>query len=243
MEGNGNFTGYLDASNSVAVTQFDREQLTSLMHFPAISECLGWRTTDFEELYGDLGQWTMTKELAREVSGLYLSSHCEVWWIAELILNMSRPRADRTMSSWLLYFRNFTKFHTVSYIIWTPLWTKCARAATILSNISANACVGLTKDDNMCANPQSNWLNTFTVRASYILPILKWFPWWKLWKNGGWSLSPRNNGNNQNRNQFVFLSFGVDPLNWKSFIEIGELACSTTSWCSHGQTLNTHVRR
>ena len=32
-----------------------------------VGECLGWRTTDFEELYGDLGQWTMTKELAREV--------------------------------------------------------------------------------------------------------------------------------------------------------------------------------
>ena len=25
---------------------------------------------------------------------------------------------------------------------------------------------------------------------------------------------------NQNRNQFVFLSFGVNPLNWQSFIEI-----------------------
>ena len=37
-------------------SQFDREQLTSLIHFPVISECLGWRTTDFEELYGDLGQ-------------------------------------------------------------------------------------------------------------------------------------------------------------------------------------------
>ena len=62
------------------------------MHFPVIGECLGWRTTDFEELYGDLGQWTMTKELAREVSGFYLSSHCEVWWIAESVLNMSRSR-------------------------------------------------------------------------------------------------------------------------------------------------------
>ena len=58
--------------------QFDREQLTSWMHFPVIGECLGWRTTDYEELYGDLGQWTMTKELAREVSGFYLSSHFEV---------------------------------------------------------------------------------------------------------------------------------------------------------------------
>ena len=109
------------------------------MHFPVIGECLGWRTTDFEELYGDLGQWSMTKELAREVSGFYLSSPCEVWWIAESVLNMSRSRADGTMSSWLLYFRNFTNFHTVSYIIWTPLWTKCASAAAILFNISANA--------------------------------------------------------------------------------------------------------
>ena len=108
------------------------------MHFPVIGESLGWRTTDFEELYGDLGQWSMTKELAREVSGFYLSSPCEVWWLAESVLNMSRSRADRTMSSWLLYFRNFTNFFTVSHIIWTPLWTKCTSAAAILSNISAD---------------------------------------------------------------------------------------------------------
>ena len=38
-------------------------------------------------------------------------------------------------------------------------------------------------------------------------------------------------GKNQNRNQFVFLSFGVDPLNCQSFIEIGEMACSTTARC------------
>ena len=77
----------------------------------------------------------------REVTGFYLSSPCEVWWIAESALNMSRSRADGTMSSWLLYFRNFTNFHTVSYIIWTPLWTKCASAAAILSNISADVSV------------------------------------------------------------------------------------------------------
>ena len=59
-----------------------------------------------------------------------------IW--AESVLNMSQSRADGTMSSWLSYFRNFTNFHTVSYIIWTPLWTKCASAAAILSNISAN---------------------------------------------------------------------------------------------------------
>ena len=34
---------------------------------------------------------------------------------------------------------------------------------------------------------------------------------------------------NQNRNKFVFLSFGADPLKWRSFIEIGEMACSTTA--------------
>ena len=57
----------------------------------------------------------MTKELTREVSGFYLSSPCKVWWIAESVLNMSRSRADGTMSSWLLYFRNFTNFHTILF--------------------------------------------------------------------------------------------------------------------------------
>ena len=32
------------------------------------------------------------------------------------------------------------------------------------------------------------------------------------------------------------MSFGVDPLNWQSFIEIGEMACSTTDRCSRGHT-------
>ena len=43
----------------------------------------------------------------------------------------------------------------------------------------------------------------------------------------------------QTMNQFVILSFGVEPLNWPSFIEIGEIACSTPAWCTHGLTLNT----
>ena len=166
------------------------------MHFPVTGECLGWRTTDFEELYGDLGQWTMTKELAREVSCFYLSSHWEVWWIAESVLNMSRSRADGTMSSWLLYFRSFTNFPKVSYIIWTPLWMKCASAAAILSNISANE------------------------------------------KPGGWSISPRKN---QNRDHSVFFSFGVDPLNWQSSIEIGEVACSTTARALVDTLLIVHI--
>ena len=44
-------------------------------------------------------------------------------------------------------------------------------------------------------------------------------------------------------NQFVILSFGVDPLNWPSFIEIGEIACSTPAWCTHGLTLKTFPAR
>ena len=43
---------------------------------------------------------------------------------------------------------------------------------------------------------------------------------------------------NRNRNRFIFLSFGVDHLNWQSFIEIGEIACSTTARCSRGHATN-----
>ena len=87
----------------------------------------------------------------------------------------------------------------------------------------------------MCANPQSNRLNTIAVRASYILPIWSDFLGENQEKPGG-GLSPP--GKNQNRNQFVFLSFGVDPLNWQSFIEIDEMACSMTARCSRGHALN-----
>ena len=34
-------------------------------------------------------------------------------------------------------------------------------------------------------------------------------------------------------------SFGEDPLEWQSFIEIGEMACSKTAQCSRRHTLNT----
>ena len=77
----------------------------------------------------------------------------------------------------------------------------------------------------MCADSQSNWLNTIAVGASYIL------------------YSPRKN---QNRNHFVFLSFGVDPLNCQGFIEIGEMACSTTALCSRKHNLknkNYHPKK
>ena len=65
-------------------------------------------------------------------------------------------------------------------------------------------------------------LNTVAVRASYILPILKRLLSENPRKSGGGGLSPP--GNNDNRNHFAILSFGVDPLNWQSFIEIDELA-------------------
>ena len=48
------------------------------------------------------------------------------------------------------------------------------------------------------------------------------------------TLAPRDFFDNFQR----FFSFGVDPLNWQSFIEIGEMACSTTARCSRGHTLN-----
>ena len=92
----------------------------------------------------------------------------------------------------------------------------------------------------MCANPQSNWLNIIAVRASYILPQSD-FLGENQEKTGAGGLSPP--GKNQNRNWFVFLSFGVDPLNWRSFIEIGEMACSTTARCSRGQALKPNAVR
>ena len=70
---------------------------------------------------------------------------------------------------------------------------------------------------------QGNMLNTVAVRASYILPILKRLLSENPRKSGGeGGLSPP--GNNENRNHFAILSFGVDPLNWQSFIGIDEMA-------------------
>ena len=74
----------------------------------------------------------------------------------------------------------------------------------------------------MCANAQNNWLNTITVRASYILHFEAISLVKTKKKPGGGGLSPP--GKKQNRKQFVFFSFGLDPSNWQSFIEIGEMA-------------------
>ena len=57
-------------------------------------------------------------------------------------------------------------------------------------------------------------------------------------KNRGDGLSPP--GKSQNRNLFVFfLSIGIDPLNWQSFIEIGGMACPVLYWktLKHGSKL------
>ena len=88
---------------------------------------------------------------------------------------------------------------------------------------------------SMCTKLGSNRLNTVVLRALYILPILRQFSWQKSSKTrGGYLLPPWKI---QNRNQCVFLSFGVDPLYWLSFTEIGEMACSRPAWCTHGHAL------
>ena len=43
-------------------------------------------------------------------------------------------------------------------------------------------------------------------------------------------------GKKPKQKPLCLLGFGVDPLNWQSFIEIGEMACSTTDRCSRGHT-------
>ena len=73
---------------------------------------------------------------------------------------------------------------------------------------------------------------------SYILPIFKRFPWWKPRKARGGGLSPPRKKLKQKPKK----SYGVEPLNWQSFIEIGEMAWSTTAWCSRGHTLNKPFR-
>ena len=55
-------------------------------------------------------------------------------------------------------------------------------------------------------------------------------------KPGGWSISPRKK---PKQKPHVFLSFGGDPLNLQSFIEISEMVCSTTAQCSRGHTLKS----
>ena len=65
-------------------------------------------------------------------------------------------------------------------------------------------------------------------------------------KKQGGGLTPP--GKFQIPNHFGFWSYLVGPSIWPSFIEIGEMACITTAWSSHGHALNaclyvcTHLR-
>ena len=102
------------------------------------------------------------------------------------------------------------------------------------NRVSIGSCIHY-RYTNMCTKPGSNLLNTVVLRASYILPILRQFSWQKSSKTRGGDLPPP--WKIQNQNQCIFLSFGVDPLYWLSFIEIGEMACSRPAWCTHEHAL------
>ena len=47
-------------------------------------------------------------------------------------------------------------------------------------------------------------------------------------------------GKKPKQKPLCLLSFGVDPLHWQSFIEIGEIACSTTALCSRKHNLKNN---
>ena len=81
---------------------------------------------------------------------------------------------------------------------------------------------------------QSNRLNTIALSFIHFI-YFEAISSVKTKKNRGVGLSPP--GSNRNRNQFVCLSFGVNPLNWQSFMETGEMACSTTAGFSRRRTL------
>ena len=73
----------------------------------------------------------------------------------------------------------------------------------------------------MCANAQNNWLNTITVRASYILHFEAISLVKTKKKPGGVVYLPPEKNKTENSLSF---SFGLDPSNWQSYIEIGEMA-------------------
>ena len=87
----------------------------------------------------------------------------------------------------------------------------------------------------MCANRQSNRLNNIAVRASYILTIWSDFLGENQEKPGGGLSPPRKK---PKKKPVCLFEFWGRPLNWQSFIEIGEMACSTTARCSRGHALN-----
>ena len=119
--------------------------------------------------------------------------------------------------NFLKHIRSFASvnWQTVNQICWSLCWT-------------------FTKDVKLCVQTlkviglvPSPWeLHTFYLIQSDFSNENQEKP--------EWSISPP--GKNSNRNQFVFLSSGVYPISWQSFIEIGEMACSTTARCSRGHS-------
>ena len=102
---------------------------------------------------------------------------------------------------------------------------------------------------------QSNWLilaRTFTKNAIIYVKTLRVIGWipsqWELhifylfWSDFE-AISLVKTRKNQRlvylppektkrETSLSFFSFGLDPLNWQSSIEIGAIACSTNTWCS-----------
>ena len=64
--------------------------------------------------------------------------------------------------------------------------------------------------------------------------------WWLRAKIQGGGLTPKGIVGNQTH--FVFESYWVGPLIWLSFIQIGEIACVTPAWSSHGHSHKSFYR-
>ena len=47
---------YTFARFELSSSHFDREEMTTLMHFPVIDTYLAWRTMDFKAMYCDSGR-------------------------------------------------------------------------------------------------------------------------------------------------------------------------------------------
>ena len=100
------------------------------------------------------------------------------------------------------------------------------------------------KDVSICVQTlrEIGWIASQWELHTFYL-FWRGFHWWKPRKTaggeGGWSISPRKK---PKQKPVCFLSFGVDALNWQSFTEIGEMACSMTAQCSRGTLLIVKIK-
>ena len=76
-------------------------------------------------------------------------------------------------------------------------------------------------------------------RLSLMLIFVKF--WWLRTKIQGGSVTPKGIVGNQTH--FVFESYLVGPSIWPSFIQIGEIACVTPAWSSHGHSLKVWQKK